>query len=102
MKRAITALLALIGVHQHLTAQQKHDLITAGLAVTPGAGMSVVTHAKSDVWGVTPANIVALITFVFIALQIGHLIWKWRKQARLARIKEMAGLDSTYTELDKL
>ncbi|THJ32414.1 hypothetical protein E8K88_11990 [Lampropedia aestuarii] len=101
MKRALTALLALIGVHQHLNAQQKHDLATAGLAVTPSASMSVVTHAKSDVWGVTPANMVAWVTCLFIALQIGHLIWKWRTQARLARIKE-AGLDATCTELDKL
>lgn len=78
MLKRITVLLAAIGVHGHLSAQQKQDVATAVSQTVPGAAATVGTK----VFGLPLSEWVAAATFVFIVLQVAHLIWKWRRQAK--------------------
>ena len=79
LKRVALPLLAMLGVHEHLSAQQKQDLTAAAWHATPSA----VTTGAFKVAGFEMADLVAALTAVFIALQIAHLVWKWRRQARI-------------------
>lgn len=81
MKKILVAFLTLIGVHKRLTAEQKSDLVHAGVQLSPGA----VASAVSQAWGMTPADLVAYATVVFVALQAGYLVWKWRNDYEVNR-----------------
>ena len=42
MKKHLVSLLALMGIHQHLSAEQRQDLIGAAMHTTPGAAATGV------------------------------------------------------------
>ena len=79
LKKPWLALLALIGIHEHLSAQQKEDIGQAAWQVTPGASGTGVMQ----VTGFELADLVAALTAIFVAMQIAYLVWKWRRQARI-------------------
>lgn len=87
MKRITTALLAAIGVHKALSAEQKHDIAVAAIQVAPGAvaagGAQVVAPENAaQIFGAHMNQILLFASIFFILLQCGHLIWKWRRDAR--------------------
>ncbi|MDH5855682.1 hypothetical protein [Lampropedia aestuarii] len=75
MKKVLAAFLALIGIHQHLTAEQKQDLASAAWQASPAAAASGVTKA----WGLPLSEWLVVASIAFIALQAFYLIWKWRR-----------------------
>ena len=79
LKRAGAGILAAIGVHEHLSAQQKQDISVAALQSSPG----VTGTGAMQMTGFELADVVAVVTVLFIVLQIAHLVWKWRRQARI-------------------
>ena len=79
MKKFFLAILAAMGVHKHLSAEQRHDITMAAMQATPGAVSSGVM--KVNAWSLS--DLVAVLTAIFIVAQIAHLIWKWRRQARI-------------------
>ena len=89
MLKRTTAILAAIGVHSHLTSEQKQDVASAVNQTIPSAAATVGT----GVFGIPLSEWVAAATFVLIVLQVAHLIWKWRRQARTGE---------TDTEMGKL
>lgn len=98
MKKIYLALLALMGVNQHLSADQRQDVASASAQVAPGAVASYATHA----WGLTPANLVAYISVLFLVLQVAHLIWKWRRQSKIDATRALHGLPPAPTDWGKL
>ena len=93
MKKISTALLAAIGVHQSLSAEQKHDLVVAAVQTTPGAvaagGAQVVAPpAAIHVAGISMNDVLLFSSFAFILLQCGYLVWKWRRDARRDRERQ--------------
>lgn len=93
MKKIFAALLALIGVHQHLTAEQKQDIANAAWHASPAAAASGVTKA----WGMPLSEWLVVASIAFIALQALYLIWKWRsdyelKQENRAERERLAAL----------
>ncbi|WP_255265007.1 hypothetical protein SR914_16885 [Comamonas testosteroni] len=40
MKKALASMLALLGIHQHLSAEQKQDIVVSAAQATPGASGS--------------------------------------------------------------
>ena len=78
MNRRLLALLALIGVHGHLSAEQKHDIANAAYQAAPGAGAA----AGSRALGLPLSDWLVLASIAFVALQAGYLVWKWRRDSR--------------------
>lgn len=78
MFRPPAALLALVGINGSLNAGQKHDISTAAVQAAPGA----VVTAGTRFMGLAPSDMLAVLSGTFILLQIGYLIWKWRRDAR--------------------
>jgi hypothetical protein len=79
LKKRIGAVLALIGIHGSLSAEQKHDVATAAYHAAPGAGASAVT----TIAGLPLSDWLVVASLLFVVLQAGHLIWKWRRQVRI-------------------
>ncbi|MDR0215561.1 MAG: hypothetical protein LBJ15_16385 [Comamonas sp.] len=75
MKKSLTALLALLGIHQHLSAEQKQDIAGALYQATPGA----VTAGGFRLAGLPLSDWLVLASIAFVALQAGYLVWKWRR-----------------------
>ena len=75
------ALLGALGVSGRLSAQQRADISTSVAHTIPSVGATGVT----TVFGLPLSEWVAVATLVFIALQAGHLIWKWRRAAGAAQ-----------------
>ena len=98
LKRPWLALLALIGIHEHLSAQQKQDIGTAAMQATPGSASTGALLMN----GVEAADVVAVLTAIFVALQIAHLIYKWRRQVRIDADKREQGEDLQSTDLGSL
>lgn len=93
MRRITTALLAAIGVHKALSAEQKHDLAVAAAQSAPGAvaagGAQVVAPpAAMQVAGASMNDVLLFSSFFFILLQCGYLAWKWRRDARRDRERQ--------------
>lgn len=78
MKRITIALLAAIGVHRHLSAEQRSDLVNAAWQAAPGAAAA----GGARVAGLPLSDWLVLASLAFVALQAGYLIWKWRRDAR--------------------
>ncbi|MEN6584489.1 MAG: hypothetical protein ABFE02_00370 [Sulfuricella sp.] len=78
MRHALVSALALIGVHEHLSAEQKNDLVQAGLQSTPGA----TAAAGARFFGWQASDILTVLSILFILAQFAHLAWKWRRDAR--------------------
>lgn len=68
------------------------ELFAIAFRTTPGAVMSAITLN----------SLVALLTAVFLCLQIGYLGWKWRREWRHARNNQMmAAQAGCRTEADE-
>lgn len=78
MNKRLATLLALLGIQQHLSAQQKHDLATAAYQATPGAAAA----GGARMVGLPLSDWLVVASIAFVALQAGYLIWKWRRDAR--------------------
>lgn len=78
MKKALASMLALLGIHQHLSAEQKQDLAIAAVQATPGA----VTTGAYRLGGLPLSDWAVVATIGFVALQAAYLIWKWRRDYR--------------------
>lgn len=59
----------------------KHELAEAATAATLKAAPPV-TVAAAVVSGVTLNTVVVLLTAVYLVVQIGYLVWKWRREAK--------------------
>lgn len=93
MQKISTALLAAIGVHQTLSAEQKHDLVVAAVQSTPsavfaGGAQVVAPPAALHVVGISMNDLLLFSSFAFILLQCGYLVWKWRRDARRDRERQ--------------
>ena len=75
MKKILTAWLGLLGIHQHLSAEQKQDIAGAAYQATPGAGTAVSFRLA----GLPLSDWLVLASIAFVALQAYFLIWKWRR-----------------------
>ncbi len=84
MKKAIATLLALLGIHQHLSAEQKQDIASAAIQAAPGAGA-----ATGATYGSLPAaDWLVLFSVLFIILQGAYLVWKWRRDYRRDQLRQ--------------
>ncbi len=61
MKKALAPMLALLGIHQHLSAEQKQDIAIAAVQTTLGAGAARLGGLPLSDW-------VVVATFAFVAL----------------------------------
>ena len=78
MNKRLVTLLALLGIHQHLSAEQKHDLATAAYQATPGAAAA----GGARMMGLPLSDWLVVASIAFVVLQAGYLVWKWRRDAR--------------------
>lgn len=78
MNKSLASVLALLGIHQHLSAEQKNDLGTAAYHAAPSAAAAGGAGAAG--WPLSDWLVLASIAFVF--LQAAYLVWKWRRDAR--------------------
>lgn len=78
MNKRIASLLALLGITQHLSAEQKHDLASAVYQSTPGA----VAAGGARMAGLPLSDWLVVASIAFVLLQAGYLVWKWRRDAR--------------------
>ncbi|WP_159917914.1 hypothetical protein [Pantoea sp. 18069] len=89
MKKPLIALLALLGIQHHLSAEQRDDIAGALYQATPGA----VTAGSFRLVGLPLSDWLVLASIAFVALQAAYLIWKWRRdsrqEARAARRAEL-------------
>ncbi|MFT8216729.1 hypothetical protein, partial [Salmonella enterica] len=69
MKKYLVSLLALMGIHQHLSAEQRQDLANAAVHATPGAAATGVFK----VWGLPLSEWLVVASLAFIVLQAGYL-----------------------------
>lgn len=78
MNKRLTAMLALLGIHQHLSAEQKHDLAAAAYHSAPGAAAA----GGARMAGLPLSDWLVLASLAFVLLQAAYLVWKWRRDAR--------------------
>lgn len=86
----------LLGIATGLSAEQKHDIVKAGLQAAPagtaGVGATMAPVTESTFLGFTGNTWVVFASLFFICLQIAHLLWKWRRQAKIDKARMDAGL----------
>ena len=86
----------LLGMANGLSAEQKHDLVKAGLQAAPagtaGVGASMAPVTEGSFLGFAGNTWVVFASLFFISLQIAHLVWKWRRQAKIDAARHAAGL----------
>ena len=75
MKKALASMLALLGIHQHLSAEQKQDIAIAAVQTTPGAASA----GAARLGGLPLSDWAVVATIAFVALQAAYLVWKWRR-----------------------
>ena len=78
MNKRLASLLVLLGINQHLSAEQKHDLVNAGYHATPGAAAA----GGARMMGLPLSDWLVLASIMFVLLQAAYLVWKWRRDAR--------------------
>lgn len=78
MNKRLVSLLALLGINQHLSAEQRHDLMSAAYQSAPGAAAA----GGARVMGLPLSDWLVLASLAFVALQAAYLVWKWRRDAR--------------------
>ena len=81
MNKRIATLLALLGVSQHLSAQQKQELASALQQAAPGAAAAVVSSG-AQLMGLQLNEWLVVSSIAFVVLQAGYLTWKWRRDYR--------------------
>ncbi|WP_130466438.1 hypothetical protein [Corticibacter populi] len=98
VKRCIAPLLALLGIHECLSAQQKQDLTQAAYQTAPG----LTASAGTAVLGWPLSAWLTLVSIIYVVAQLAHLVWKWRRQARIDAARAAAGQDLQGTGWGKL
>lgn len=93
MKKYLVSLLALMGIHQHLSAEQRQDIVGAVMHATPGAAAGGVFKIA----GLPLSDWLVVASLAFVVLQAAYLVWKWRRdyrrdQQRRADRERLAGL----------
>ena len=78
MKKYLASLLALLGIHQHLSAEQRQDLIGAAMHTTPG----VAAGGVFKIAGLPLSDWLVIASLLFLGLQAAYLVWKWRRDYR--------------------
>ena len=96
MDQYIQHLKDLLGLANGLSAEQKHDIVKAGLQAAPagtaGVGATISPVTATTFLGFTGNTWVVFASLLFISLQIVHLLWKWRRQARIDTQRKADGL----------
>lgn len=86
----------LLGLANGLSTEQKHDVVKAGLQAAPagtaGVGATISPVTEATFLGITGNTWVVFASLLFISLQIVHLLWKWRRQARIDAQRKAEGL----------
>lgn len=86
----------LLGLANGFSAEQKHDIVKAGLQAAPagtaGVGATISPVTEFTILGITGNTLVVWGSLAFIALQAAYLIWKWRRQARIDAQRKSDGL----------
>lgn len=98
MKKVLISLLALMGIHQHLSAQQRQDLAIAAAQAAPGA----VVSSSARIAGLPLSDWAVVATIGFVALQALYLIWKWRRDYLREEERKANGRPVPITDLAKL
>lgn len=75
MKKRILMLLSLLGINEHLNAQQKSDIASAAYQAVP----STTAATGFTAMGVSASEWLVLLSIGFVVLQAAQLIWKWRR-----------------------
>lgn len=84
MKKALASMLALLGIHQHLSAEQKQDIAVAVVQTTPGAASA----GAARLGGLPLSDWAVIATIGFVLLQAAYLIWKWRRDYKREQARE--------------
>lgn len=84
MKKALASMLALLGIHQHLSAEQKQDIAVAVVQTTPGAASA----GAARLGGLPLSDWAVIATIAFVVLQAAYLIWKWRRDYKREQARE--------------
>lgn len=84
MKKALASMLALLGIHQHLSAEQKQDIAVAIVQTTPGAASA----GAARLGGLPLSDWAVIATIGFVVLQAAYLIWKWRRDYKREQAHE--------------
>ncbi|QNK68447.1 hypothetical protein [Variovorax sp. PAMC26660] len=84
MKTLITAILTALGIHGSLSAEQKHDVVTATVHAVPGGAAAGGAHVAQ----LPLSDMLVVCSIAFVLLQAGYLIWKWRRDARRDRERQ--------------
>ena len=96
MDQYIQHLKDLLGLANGLSAEQKHDIVKAGLQAAPagtaGVGATISPVTEATFLGFTGNTWVVFASLLFISLQIVHLLWKWHRQARIDAQRRADGL----------
>lgn len=77
-------MLALLGIHQHLSAEQKQDIAVAVVQTTPGAASA----GAARLGGLPLSDWAVIATIGFVVLQAAYLIWKWRRDYKREQARE--------------
>lgn len=77
-------MLALLGIHQHLSAEQKQDIAVAVVQTTPGAASA----GAARLGGLPLSDWAVIATIAFVVLQAAYLIWKWRRDYKREQARE--------------
>lgn len=83
-----THIKSVLGIAGGLTAEHKHDLVIKAGQSAPaavfGTGAAVKEPATEATFlGLTGNGWVIAFSLTLITLQIAHLVWKWRRQAKI-------------------
>lgn len=96
MSEHIQHIKALLGLANGLSAEQKHDIVKASISVAPAGtasvGAKIAPVTEFTFFGFDGNTWVVFASLFFIALQIVHLVWKWRRQAKIDSARTAAGL----------
>lgn len=96
MDQYIQHLKDLLGLANGLSAEQKHDIVKAGLQAAPagtaGVGATISPATETTLLGLSLNTWVVMASFAFIALQAAYLVWKWRRQVQIDTQRKADGL----------
>ena len=98
MKFRIAALLPLLGISRGLSAEQKHDLSVAAAQAAPG----VVASSGARALGLPLSDWAVIATILFVILQAGNLVWKWRRDYLREQERKRCGKAPEPTDLGAL
>ena len=78
-----------------MTPEQKHDAAVQALQAVPATAAIVATK----VLGFSLNEWLAIASIVFIVLQAGYLLWKWRNEWRARQRRREMGQDTDRGDL---